>query len=120
MLGQRLPARLHSDFLDLLSHNPLPRAGALTVAGTPIDLSRVARDSFIVRRNHRPYHALAGVLCDDTNPRRDRKSVVKGKSVDLGGRRIIKKKKKKKKLAQDQTATIKTQKYHTLQARADR
>src|SRR5258707_10058113 len=27
----------------------------------------------------------------------DRKSVVKGKSVDLGGRRIIKKKKKKKK-----------------------
>src|SRR5689334_25149232 len=29
---------------------------------------------------------------------RDRKSVVKGKSVDLGGRRIIKKKKKKKRL----------------------
>src|SRR5215475_15322060 len=29
--------------------------------------------------------------------RRGRKSVVKGKSVDLGGRRIIKKKKKKKK-----------------------
>src|SRR5215510_16411365 len=29
--------------------------------------------------------------------RRDRKSVVWGKSVDLGGRRIIKKKKKKKK-----------------------
>src|SRR3989440_5826685 len=28
-------------------------------------------------------------------PSRDRKSVVKGKSVDLGGRRIIKKKKKK-------------------------
>ena len=27
----------------------------------------------------------------------DRKSVVQGKSVDLGGRRIIKKKKKKKK-----------------------
>src|SRR5215210_9299822 len=29
--------------------------------------------------------------------RRDRKSVVEGKSVDIGGRRIIKKKKKKKK-----------------------
>src|SRR5882762_12003217 len=31
-------------------------------------------------------------------PRRGRKSVVWGKSVDLGGRRIIKKKKKKKEL----------------------
>ena len=29
--------------------------------------------------------------------KRDRKSVVQGKSVDLGGRRIIKKKKKEKK-----------------------
>ena len=30
--------------------------------------------------------------------RRDRKSVVKGKSVDIGGRRIIKKKKNKDEL----------------------
>ena len=30
-------------------------------------------------------------------PNSDRKSVVQGKSVDLGGRRIIKKKKEKKK-----------------------
>ena len=44
----RLPAHLHSDFLDLILHNPLPRAGVLTVAGTPIDLSQVACDSFIV------------------------------------------------------------------------
>src|SRR3989454_3155803 len=34
-------------------------------------------------------HAIRSIL-------RDRKSVVQGKSVDLGGRRIIKKKKKKK------------------------
>ena len=44
----RLPAHLHSDFLDLLLHNPFARAGVLTVAGTPIDLSQVACDSFIV------------------------------------------------------------------------
>jgi polyhydroxyalkanoate synthase len=44
----RLPARLHSDFLDLILHNPLPCPGSMTVAGTPIDLSQVACDSFIV------------------------------------------------------------------------
>ena len=44
----RLPARLHSDFLNLLLHNPLPKAGALSVAGTPIDLSKVSCDSFVV------------------------------------------------------------------------
>ena len=37
-------------------------------------------------------------LCDSTEDyTTDRKSVVQGKSVDLGGRRIIKKKNKKKK-----------------------
>src|SRR5450631_4928671 len=36
--------------------------------------------------------AVGGKICGE-----DRKSVVYGKSVDLGGRRIIKKKKKKKK-----------------------
>ena len=44
----RLPARLHSDFLDLILHNPLRHPGGMTVAGTPIDLSQVACDSFIV------------------------------------------------------------------------
>jgi polyhydroxyalkanoate synthase len=44
----RLPARLHSDFLDLILRNPFPRAGALTVSGTPIDPSQVTCDSFIV------------------------------------------------------------------------
>ena len=34
---------------------------------------------------------------------RDRKSVVEGKSVDLGGRRIIKKKKKKHKIEYNQS-----------------
>ena len=35
-----------------------------------------------------------------SHKQKDRKSVVYGKSVDLGGRRIIKKKKKKKKRKQ--------------------
>jgi polyhydroxyalkanoate synthase subunit PhaC len=44
----RLPAQLHSDFLDLLLRNPLLRPGGLTVAGAPIDLAQVTCDSFIV------------------------------------------------------------------------
>ena len=44
----RLPARLHSDFLDLILYNPLSRRGSLTVAGTPINLSLITCDSFIV------------------------------------------------------------------------
>jgi len=43
-----LPAALHSDYLDLYLGNPLTRAGALTLLGTPIDLAKVACDSFIV------------------------------------------------------------------------
>ena len=35
--------------------------------------------------------------------KRDRKSVVQGKSVDLGGRRIIKKKKQKKRKKKTKT-----------------
>ena len=37
------------------------------------------------------------LLVSSKNGLKDRKSVVQGKSVDLGGRRIIKKKKKKRK-----------------------
>ncbi|MEO4047118.1 class II poly(R)-hydroxyalkanoic acid synthase [Pseudomonas sp. CAU 1711] len=44
----RLPAALHGDLLDLFKHNPLNRAGALEVCGTPIDLSKVGLDSFSV------------------------------------------------------------------------
>jgi len=44
----RLPAGLHSDYLDLFLHNPLPRSGALSLLGTPIDLAKVECDTFIV------------------------------------------------------------------------
>jgi polyhydroxyalkanoate synthase len=44
----RLPAALHSDFLDLCLDNPLPRPGALCLLGTPIDLGKVECDTFVV------------------------------------------------------------------------
>ncbi len=49
----RLPAALHADFLDLFMQNSLA-AGALLVHGTPVDLSKVECDSFVVgaRNDH--------------------------------------------------------------------
>jgi polyhydroxyalkanoate synthase subunit PhaC len=44
----RLPAALHGDLIDFFKHNPLTRAGALEVCGTPVDLSKVNLDSFSV------------------------------------------------------------------------
>ena len=43
----------------------------------------------------------------------DRKSVVQGKSVDLGGRRINKKKKKKKDTQDTSTTTVTNSEIHT-------
>ena len=43
----RLPAALHADFLDLFMQNSLA-AGAFSVHGEPIDLSKVECDSFVV------------------------------------------------------------------------
>jgi polyhydroxyalkanoate synthase len=44
----RLPAGLHSDFLDLYDSNGLARPGTLTVLGTPVDLSKVSADTYVV------------------------------------------------------------------------
>jgi polyhydroxyalkanoate synthase len=44
----RLPARLHSDLLDLFETNAFTHAGALEVLGTPVDLSKVTSDAYIV------------------------------------------------------------------------
>ncbi len=43
-----LPARLHSDFLDLYLENPLAKHGKLELLGTPIDLSRVNLDAVVL------------------------------------------------------------------------
>jgi polyhydroxyalkanoate synthase subunit PhaC len=44
----RMSARLHADFVDLAMDNKLVTPGALTVLGTPVDLSQVNADAYIV------------------------------------------------------------------------
>ena len=44
----RLPANLHGDLLDLYETNAFTHPGALEVLGTPIDLSKVTNDAYIV------------------------------------------------------------------------
>jgi polyhydroxyalkanoate synthase subunit PhaC len=43
----RLPAGLHADFLDMFANNSMAK-GRSTVLGTPIDLSKVECDSYVV------------------------------------------------------------------------
>src|SRR5690349_3825593 len=44
----RMSARLHADFVDLAMDNKLVTPGVLTVLGTPIDLSQVDADAYVV------------------------------------------------------------------------
>ncbi|MFL5655735.1 MAG: alpha/beta fold hydrolase [Ktedonobacteraceae bacterium] len=44
----RLPAKLHGELLDLFETNAFTHPGALEVMGTPIDLSKVTNDAYIV------------------------------------------------------------------------
>jgi poly[(R)-3-hydroxyalkanoate] polymerase subunit PhaC len=44
----RLPAGLHSDFLDLFRSNGLAKPGALDVLGSPVDLGKVRCDTYVV------------------------------------------------------------------------
>jgi polyhydroxyalkanoate synthase len=44
----RLPARLHGELLSILENNAFAHPGTLTVFGTPIDLSRVTKDAYII------------------------------------------------------------------------
>jgi poly[(R)-3-hydroxyalkanoate] polymerase subunit PhaC len=43
----RLTARFHEQLLDLVAENQLAKPGALEVLGTPIDLSRITRDTYV-------------------------------------------------------------------------
>ena len=43
-----LPARLHSDFLDLFLSNPFRNPGALSIANTPIDIRRAKLAAYVV------------------------------------------------------------------------
>ncbi len=44
----RMPAALHHDFLQLAISNALTRAGAATMLGSPVDLSKVDVDSYLM------------------------------------------------------------------------
>jgi polyhydroxyalkanoate synthase len=44
----RLPARLHGDFLDLITANPFVNAGARDIRGTPLDMRKVQMDAYVV------------------------------------------------------------------------
>ena len=44
----RLPAKLHGDLLDLYETNALTHPDTLDVFGTPIDLSKVTNDAYII------------------------------------------------------------------------
>jgi polyhydroxyalkanoate synthase subunit PhaC len=44
----RLPARLHSDYIDLYFTNPFVNAKKLSLNGTPIDMAKVKVDSYVV------------------------------------------------------------------------
>lgn len=44
----RMPARLHRDFIEIGQDNLLTRAGAATACGSPVDLSAVTIDSYVV------------------------------------------------------------------------
>jgi poly[(R)-3-hydroxyalkanoate] polymerase subunit PhaC len=44
----RMSATLHADFVDLAMDNKLVRPGAVTVLGTPIDISAIHTDAYVV------------------------------------------------------------------------
>ena len=60
----RLPAGLHSDFLDLYLTNGLVE-GTLDVLGTPVDLGKVMCDTLRRGRLHRPHHPVGRRLPHD-------------------------------------------------------
>ncbi len=44
----QLPAKFHSELLDLFKENPLTKSGAVKVAGIPVDLSKIKSDMYFV------------------------------------------------------------------------
>lgn len=45
--GTNLPARLHQQFLDIFQRNTLCQPGAVSVLGSPVDLSRITVPTFV-------------------------------------------------------------------------
>ncbi len=44
----RLPARLHSDFLDLIFTNPFINGGKMSIDGVPIDMKKVKHETYVI------------------------------------------------------------------------
>jgi len=44
----RLPARLHSDFLDLIFTNPFMNGGKMSIGGVPIDMKKVKHEAYVI------------------------------------------------------------------------
>ena len=44
----RLPGKFHCDLLDMMEHNPYLNPGTMTIAGEPIDLSRVQVGAYVI------------------------------------------------------------------------
>src|ERR1022692_1067638 len=97
---QQSPARLSSSPY-ALPH--APHCPALLLPGQPVPFARLSQGlqaglPLVQSAGSPPRPPGPRDPADGSHPNRpDRKSVVYGKSVDLGGRRIIKKKKKKEK-----------------------
>jgi len=61
----RLPATLHGELLDLYETNCVsPTQAPLEVLGTPVDLSRVTNDAYIVAGITDHITPWQGLLCD--------------------------------------------------------
>jgi polyhydroxyalkanoate synthase subunit PhaC len=45
--GTNLPASLHTQFLDIFEHNPLPEPGAMECLGVPIDLGSITVPAYV-------------------------------------------------------------------------
>ena len=71
-----LPARLHSDFLDLIMLNPFRRPGALTISGTPIDMRKVKVDAYVAAGVDRSHHSMEVGLSDGQDCRAKRPTFV--------------------------------------------
>jgi polyhydroxyalkanoate synthase subunit PhaC len=44
----RMPAALHREFLTIATHNALKQPGGVTILGSPVDLSQITADSYLV------------------------------------------------------------------------
>ncbi len=57
----RLPAGLHSDFLDMIFTNPFMNPGVLSIGGHPIDMTKVKHETYVIAgtTDHiTPWHAV--------------------------------------------------------------